>query len=142
MNSNSSMTKRLCLVLKLLSHQSKGFHFCSVVCRAGKFYECVCCNDRIVVPTSLQERLVSWRHEQLRHPWGNCVEQTVHQYFTLPHLECSMVLSECKKCPNCQLNNYKNQLRNVKGCILQSTMKQIRWEALHVDLIRPQMIPR
>ena len=52
----------------------KNFH------EGGKLRELICHNDKIVIPTKLQKRVVEWYHHYLGHPGVNRTEETIQQH--------------------------------------------------------------
>ena len=53
----------------------------------GKKCQLICLKDKIVVPTSLQGRIVEWYHERLCHPGLTRTEATIRQHFTWKTLD-------------------------------------------------------
>ncbi len=58
-------------------------------------------NDKIVVPTKLQKRIVSWYHQMLCHPGETRTEATISQHFRWQRLR-EGVHNECGRCHTCQ----------------------------------------
>ena len=58
------------------NYKVKDFH------GGGKQRKLICLKDKIVVPTSLQGRIVEWYHERLCHPGLTRTEATIRQHFT------------------------------------------------------------
>ena len=65
--------------------------------RDRKKHQLICLNNKIVVPTSLQNRIVQWYHNTLCHPGQNRTETTIRQHFTWKGLR-NDVEKVCKKC--------------------------------------------
>ena len=57
------------------SYHEKIFH------GGGKTVTLICKNDKIVIPTKLQQKIISWYHEILVHPGGDRTERTISQHF-------------------------------------------------------------
>ena len=49
---------------------------------AGKIKKLTTKQNKIVIPSTLQKRLVEWYHNQLCHPGKNRTEKTIGQHFT------------------------------------------------------------
>ena len=86
-------------LIKLLKTNSsyvvKTFH------GGGKSRSLITLNDKIVLPTSLQERAVNWYHSFLCHPGIRRTEETLRQHFTFKNLS-KLVYQICSKCDTCQ----------------------------------------
>ena len=54
---------------------------------AEKIRKLITKQDKIVIPTTLQKRLVEWYHNQLCHPGKNRTEKTIGQHFTWKGLQ-------------------------------------------------------
>ena len=70
----------------------------SVLCKDGK----------LVIPKSLQHRVVSWYHHYLQHPGNTCLEETLRAVMCWKNLE-KMSGSYVKTCKSCQDNKHKKQ---------------------------------
>ena len=87
-------------LLTKLKANHDGFHLKSF-CGGGKKRDLICRNDKIVIPTTLQRRVVEWYHETLCHPGETRTEQTLRQYLWWPNLR-NEVHEVCTKCHLCQ----------------------------------------
>jgi len=67
----------------------------------GKTYQMICLNDKIVIPSTLQQHITQWYHTYLCHPGETRTEKTIRQHFTWHNLK-NTVQTICKKCPICQ----------------------------------------
>ena len=56
-------------LLKLLNSNTQGYHI-KAFCGGGKKRELICLNNKIVIPSSLQKRVVEWYHNILCHSHG------------------------------------------------------------------------
>ena len=63
-------------LFKLLQSNTPGFHI-KAFCGGGKKRELICHNNKIVIPSSLQKRVVDWYHTTLCHPGETRTEQTI-----------------------------------------------------------------
>ena len=79
----------------------KGYNL-KTVHGGGKQYPIIHYRDRVVIPQSLQSRVVNWYHESLMHPGINRTEMTIRQHFTWPNLT-NDVKRIVGRCPTCQL---------------------------------------
>jgi hypothetical protein len=87
------------LFLKLNKKQD-GFHLKSFR-GGGKKQFLICRNEKIVIPTTLQNRVVTWYHNILCHSGETRTEQTLRQQFYWPNLR-EDVHNVCSKCDTCQ----------------------------------------
>ena len=85
----------LCQLKNNPSYIVKKFH------GGGKTRALITLNDKIVLPTSLQERAVNWYHTTLCHPGETRTEQTLRQHFVFKNLR-KLVHQICSKCDTCQ----------------------------------------
>jgi hypothetical protein len=79
-------------LLKLL--QSHDEYSLKIFRGGGKRYGLVVYDDKIVIPTNLQRRVVEWYHEYLCHPGETRTEQTIRQHYTWGNL-CMTVHEIC-----------------------------------------------
>jgi hypothetical protein len=85
----------------------------------------------IVVPKSLQLKIVEWYHVTLCHPGETRTEQTSRQHFTWKGLR-NTVQEVCKKYPTCQ----KTKRSTIKyGKLPPKEAEAIPWDKLCVDII-------
>ena len=59
-------------------------------------------NDKIVIPKTLQQRVVEWYHWHLCHPGETCTENTIHLHYWWDKLR-DTVHNVCNKCHTCQM---------------------------------------
>ena len=83
-----------------LNKQQDGFHLKSF-CGGGKKRSLICRNEKIVIPKTLQRRVVTWYHDILCHSGETRAEQTLRQQFWWPNLR-DDVHDVCSKCDTCQ----------------------------------------
>ena len=102
----------------------------------GRSVSLICYKDKIVVPKSLQRRIVQWYHTHLCHPGETRTEATVKQHFTWKKAK-EMVHDICSKCPTCQ----RTKKSTIKYGHLPAKVAEVNpWEKLCVDLIGPYTI--
>jgi hypothetical protein len=96
------------------------------------------CNDinKIVIPKTLQKRLVDWYHTQLCHPGQIRTYNTIKQHFTWSKLE-ETVKDTCKRCHTCQITKTH---QDKYGKLPMKTPESTPWDVLCVDLIGPYKI--
>ena len=94
--------------------------------------------DKVVIPLSLQTRMVTWYHEYLMHPGINRTERTIRQHFTWPSLTTD-VTRIVGKCNTCQIT--KTNKRKI-GHLPPKEAGCEPWEILCIDLIGPYHINR
>jgi transposase InsO family protein len=96
-------------------------------------------HDKIVVPRSLQDKIIEWYHTNLAHPGETRTFKTIEQHFTWSTLQ-QDVQKYVSTCPRCQ--HYKKQRKNY-GYLPVKTHQDIKpWSEVHVDLIGPWIIPQ
>jgi hypothetical protein len=95
---------------------------------------------KIVIPTNLCFRILTWYHENLLHPGADRMFHTILQHFTWPSL-CTQVENFVKHCNTCQ--HYKAQ-RKKDGHVPVLDKQQIAnpWHSIAVDTIGPWIIPQ
>ena len=94
-----------------------------VLCREGK----------LIIPKSLQHRVVSWYHHYLQHPGHSRLEETLRAVMYWKSMR-HTIRSYVKKCKSCQIN----KRRKLKyGKLPSKLVVTTPWEALCVDLIGP-----
>ena len=107
------------------NYEIKSFH------GAGNIRKLITKQDKIVIPSTLQKRLVEWYHNQLCHPGETRTELTISQHFTWKNMR-KTVHDICSKCHSCQVTkrHYKKY-----GKLPAKLAEAIPWETLCVDLI-------
>jgi Integrase zinc binding domain len=96
-----------------------------------KGYDLVCYKDKIYIPQSLRQRVLSWYHEYLLHPGQTQTEKTIRNTMTWPGLT-QDVERLCSICPVCQLTK---QERKKYGLLPPKTAESDPWVMLCVDLV-------
>ena len=73
-------------------------------------------NERIVVPTSLRDRIITWYHHCLCHPGQLCMEATLQQLYSWNNMNSTVqgCLKSCKKCQMCKKNRKQYGLLPAK----------------------------
>ena len=102
----------------------------------GKEYSLICHNDKILVPTILQSRLIEWYHAMLCHPGETRTERTIKQHFTWKSMR-KDIHNVCSKCTTCQ--KYKRTYKKY-GHLPEKEAEAQPWQKLCVDLIGPYKI--
>jgi Integrase zinc binding domain/RNase H-like domain found in reverse transcriptase len=102
-------------------------------CGGGKKRDLICCNDKIVIPSTLQKRVVEWYHSVLSHPGETRTEQTLRQYLWWNNLR-NDVHDVCTKC-----HIFQKTKRTTKkyGHLPVKEAESTPWDILCVDLIGP-----
>jgi hypothetical protein len=120
-----------------VNNKLNGFHLKTF--RGGrKRRQLICRNDKIVIPDTLQRRVVEWYHTILCHPGETRTEQTIRQHFWWKTLR-EDVHEVCSKCHTCQVT--KRSTRKY-GHLPEKTAEADPWDVLCVDLIGPYTIKR
>ena len=96
----------------------------------------ICKNDKIVVPETLQQRVMDWYHHRLKHPGETRMEKTISQYLTWHGLT-THVRRYCKRCPQCQM---AKRLRRNYGHVPPKNAEFIPWKSVCVDCIGPYKV--
>jgi RNase H-like domain found in reverse transcriptase/Integrase zinc binding domain len=96
-------------------------------------YDLLCYKDKIYIPQSLRQRVLSWYHEYLLHPGQTCTEQTIRNTMTWPGLT-QDVERLCSTCPVCQLTKKE---RKKYGLLPPKTAESDPWVMVCVDLVGP-----
>ena len=98
--------------------------------------EVLCREGKLVIPKSLQHRVVSWYHHYLQHPGHSRLEETLRSAMYWKSMR-TTIRSYVKKCKSCQIN----KRRKLKyGKLPTKLVVMTPWEALCVDLIGPYTI--
>ena len=104
----------------------------------GKHRQLICLNGKIVIPPSLQKRVIEHYHALLCHPGESRMELTIKQHFTWKNIR-EDIRSFCKTCHICQTTKrHKKKYGHLPPKVAESEP----WETLCVDLIGPYKIPR
>jgi hypothetical protein len=96
-------------------------------------YDLVCYKDKIYIPQSLRQRVLSWYHEYLLHPGQTGTEKTIRNTMTWSDLTLD-VERICSTCPVCQLTKRE---RNKYGLLPPRTAESDPWVMVCVDLVGP-----
>ena len=104
----------------------------------GKTRDLICYNNKIVVPQSLQSRIVRWYHEYLGHPGINRTEETICQHLWWPKMR-NQITNSVTGCLTCQKN--KRRVRKF-GHLPEKTAESQPWDKMCIDLIGPYTIRR
>ena len=110
----------------------------STFCGGGKKRNLICRNEKIVIPETLQRRVVTWYHNILCHSGETRTEQTLKQQFWWPNLR-NDVHDVCSKCDICQRTKCTTQ---KYGHLPPKEAEADPWEVLCINLIGPYTIKR
>ena len=92
--------------------------------------------NEIVVPKSMQDKIIQWYHTVLLHPGHDRSERTISQHFWWPKLR-EHIRLHVKACPECQ----HNKCRQAKyGLLSPMVAEATPWDKQCVDLIGPYTI--
>ena len=114
---------------------TNNYHF-KIFRGGGKKYPLLCHSGKIVIPKTLQKRIVEWYHTTLLHPGETRTELTLRQHFTWKGLR-NTVQEVCKNCPTCQRTKRSHK---KYGIIPPKEAEANPWEKLCVDMIGPYTI--
>ena len=91
-------------------------------------------NDRIVVQTSLRDRIVAWYHTYLVHPGSTRLEQTLRSSLTWPNMrrDIERYTRTCRECQLCKKNRKKYGKLPAKQAELSTP-----WNRSNVDMVGP-----
>ena len=102
----------------------------------GRSLSLICVKDKIVIPKTLQHKIVQWYHTNLCHPGETRTEATIRQHFTWKNLD-KEVKKVCSTCPTCQ----RTKKSTIKyGHLPPKEAEIYPWEKLCVDMIGPYTI--
>jgi RNase H-like domain found in reverse transcriptase/Reverse transcriptase (RNA-dependent DNA polymerase)/Integrase zinc binding domain len=113
-------------------YQLKSFH------GGGTGRTLICLHNKIVVPRTLQKRVVQWYHDILCHPGINRTEETIRQHFWWKNLR-EDVLNVCKMCDTCQRTK---RSYTKYGHLPEKEAEATPWDVLCVDMIGPYTFKR
>ena len=94
-------------------------------------HDLLCYKDKIYIPQSLRQRVLSWYHEYLLHPGQTRTEKTIRNTMTWPGLT-QDVERLCSTCPVCQLTKRE---RKKYGLLPPKTAESDPWVMVCVDLV-------
>jgi hypothetical protein len=96
--------------------------------------ELITYEGRIVIPKTLQERIIAWYHEYLAHPGMTRMEATLRSTMTWPNMR-KDIEQYVRTCRKCQLNK---QTRKKYGELpLKQAEPAIPWNRVDIDMIGP-----
>jgi transposase InsO family protein len=89
---------------------------------------------KIVIPDSLQGRVIAWYHKYLAHPGEIRMEATLKALYTWPGMK-SQIKYHIRKCKQCQLD--KGTSKKYGHLPPKDIEKSEPWNRVNVDLIGP-----
>ena len=90
-------------------------------------------DNRIIIPISLVQPIITWYHNNLNHPGIARTFETINMHFTHPKLR-HLVQQHVSSCPIC----IKQKSSTKKyGLLPPSTKQYLPWECVHIDLFGP-----
>jgi hypothetical protein len=92
-----------------------------------------CKNGKLIIPASLQHRVVAWYHHYLQHPGHSCLKGTMRSVMYWKGM-CTTIRRYVKTCKSCQVNK-RNSFRY--GHIPSKLVIPTLWRVLCVDLVGP-----
>jgi hypothetical protein len=93
----------------------------------------LCKNGKLIIPTSLRHREVSWYHHCLQHPGHSRLEEMMRSVMYWKGMR-TTIWRYVKTCQSCQVNKRHNQ---KYGHLPPKLVIMSLWKALCVDLIGP-----
>jgi hypothetical protein len=93
----------------------------------------LCNNGKLMIPTSLRHRAVSWYHHFLQHPGHSCLEETMRSMMYWKGM-CTPIWRYIRTCQSCQVNKRHSQ---KYGYLPPKLVITTPWKALCVELIGP-----
>ena len=94
-------------------------------------------HEKVCVPLALQQRIVEWFHEYLRHPGEVRTEETIRRTMVWPNLRVH-VRKYCKTCKKCQL--CKKSRKHYGHLPPKEEISVTPWERVDIDLIGPYKV--
>ena len=134
----SLIDREQCRDLKLKKGLLQGRYSTQSFHGGGKSRHLICHNGLIVVPFSLQQRVVEWYHTYLLHPGADRTEATIRQHLWFPDMR-TKIRTQLRHCHTCQI--YKKQKKKY-GYLPAKKAEATPWERVCVDLIGPYTINR
>lgn len=108
----------------------------------GTVSELICNKEgKIIIPPSLQKRVLTWYHSRLMHPGRDRLYESIFQHLDWPkkgQLR-NAVRDFVKGCEVCQSS--KRQLKKY-GHLPEKRVEDTPWETVHIDLYGPKKIRR
>ena len=92
---------------------------------------------RIVIPATLQQKIIAWYHKYLAHPGSTRMEASIRSTMTWTGMR-RQILNHVRKCKQCQL--YKGTPKSYGHLPPKQAEKSEPWNRIHVDLIGPWSI--
>ena len=99
----------------------------------GTTTQLICYKDKIVVPKTLQNRVIDFYHTRLCHPGINRTEETISQYFYWQNMRNDIT----KAVSTCAICQKQKKQRKKYGHLPVKEAECLPWERLCVDLIGP-----
>jgi hypothetical protein len=96
----------------------------------------LCKNGKVMIPTSLWHRVVSWYHHCLQHPGHSHLEETMSSVMYWKGM-CTTIWKYVKSCRSCQVNKRHSQ---KYGHLPPKPVIMTPWNMLCVDLIGPYIL--
>ena len=104
---------------------------------AGKDYEMICRDNRIVILSSLKEKVLEWYHTTLIYPGIDRTLLTISQHFYWKGMK-NDIQHFFTKCPTCQKTKHRKQ----KYRYLPTKKAEVTpWEQLCIDCVGPTKYP-
>ncbi len=101
-----------------------------------KKYDLITREGKIVVPTSMQQRLAQWYHDTLMHPGETRTELTIGQHYYWKNMR-KTIQHICGRCQVCQLTKVRTR---KYGNLPSKEAEVIPWKQVCIDLIGPYTI--
>ena len=92
---------------------------------------------KIVIPDSLQGRVIAWYHKYLAHPGETRMEATLRALYVWPKMR-QQIHDHVRKCKQCQLS--KGTRKDYGHLPLKDLEKSEPWNRINIDLIGPWSI--
>jgi hypothetical protein len=96
----------------------------------------LCKNGKLIIPTSLRHKAVSWYHHYLQHPGHLRLEETMRSVMYWKGMR-TTIWRYVKTCYSCQVNKRHSQ---KYGHLPPKLVITTCWKALYVDLIGPYIL--
>jgi hypothetical protein len=98
-------------------------------------YDLLCYKQKIYIPQSLRQRVLTWYHEYLLYPGQTRTEKTIRNIMTWPGLT-QDIERLCFTCQVCQMTK-KERARKKYGLLLPKIAESDPWVMVCVDLVGP-----
>ena len=105
--------------------------------RVVEGHELITYQGKIVVPKTLQSRIIAWYHQYLAHPGSDHMEKTLNATLTWAglHSDVTNYVRTCRKCQLC-----KKQRKKYGHLPAKEAEPPLAWNRVNVDMVGPYTV--